>query len=155
MNQKKIREMRALSVIQPWATCIIHHGKNVENRKQITHLRGTIAIHASKKKEFERFAWLEEDYRIILDCDSLPYGAIIGFADIVDVITRKTVTSQTKKWFAGKYGYVLQNIVILKKPIPAKGALGFWRLKGAALNKCLKQVPAIKQKRFRPLMKPE
>ena len=154
MKKSAIKEMRALSVIQPWAHCIVYQGKNVENRPRTTHLRGTIAIHASLKKDQERFDWLKDDYRIKLSVEDVPYGAVIGFADIVDVITRKDVSSKTKKWFGGEYGYVLENVVILKKPVQVTGALGFWRLKGSALKKCLEQVSQAKLKKFKPLKNP-
>lgn len=117
-------------------------------------MRGTIAIHASAKKDQDRFDWLKSDYGIYLDSSVTPYGAVIGFADIVDVVTKKNLTSRTKKWFMGDYGYVLENIVILKEPVPAKGALGFWRLRGAPLKKCLDQLASSKTAKFKPLKKP-
>lgn len=150
MPKKLITEMRALSVIQPWAHCIVHEGKNIENRPRITHLRGTVAIHASAKVDQERFDWLQEDYGIRLNLDDTAYGAIVGFADIVDVVTKKTLTRSTKKWFMGKYGYVLENAVALKEPIPAKGALGFWRIDRRTLEKCVAQLGANQLARFRP-----
>lgn len=39
--------MKALSVKQPWAWAIMRAGKTIENRPRRTHLRETIAIHAS------------------------------------------------------------------------------------------------------------
>lgn len=149
-----IREMRALSVMQPWAYCIAHKGKNVENRPRTTHMRGTIAIHASAGRDPERFEWLKDDHNINLDPNTVPFGAIVAFADIVDVITKKQVTGKTKKWFQGDYGYVLENVVVLKKPIAVKGALSFWKLKGTVLKKCLEQVPAGKRRRFKPFQHP-
>jgi hypothetical protein len=146
--------MRALSVIQPWAHCIVCKGKNVENRPRITHLRGTIAIHASVKRDQERFDWLKEDHGIGLHLDDVTYGAIVGFAEISEVITRKGVTKNTTKWFGGKYGYVLKNVVLLKQPVPIKGSLGFWRLKGAPLRRCLNQLNATQVKRIRPFERP-
>ena len=44
--------MRALSIKQPWASLIVHHGKDIENRTWPTKIRGRIAIHASKRLEF-------------------------------------------------------------------------------------------------------
>jgi hypothetical protein len=148
MKPLKIKEMRALSIAQPWAHCIIRKGKNVENRNWTTRYRGTIAIHASLSRSKDRFYWCEKDYGIKLDPDELSYGAIVGFAEIVDVITKKDLTTKTKKWFGGKYGFVLKNIVTLKKPIPIKGALGFWKLKGRKLKKCLKQLKPADRRKF-------
>lgn len=155
MGGPKIREMRALSVIQPWATCIVEKGKNVENRSRTTHLRGTVAIHASKAIDAERFLQLKEDYGVTLNVESVPFGSIIGFADIVAVVTKKTLSRRTKKWFQGEFGYVLENVIVLKSPVPAKGALGFWRVSGKTLKRCLDQLPQSRIKRFAPLCRPK
>ena len=141
-----IKEIRALSVTQPWATVIISKGKNVENRQWNTKLRGYIAIHASQKKDLNGFEYLLDKYGIKLNIKETPYGSIVGLAEIINVITKKDVTKNTKKWFEGEYGFVLKNVIILKKPVSAKGALGFWRLKGRALHAVLYQLnsPQIK-----------
>lgn len=89
-----------------------------------------------------------------MDLDSTPFGAIVGFAEIVDVVTKKTLTHKTKKWFMGKYGYVLANVVMLKEPIPAKGALGFWRLRGKKLQQCMDQLSGRQLKQFKSFGKP-
>ncbi len=153
MKGSNIKEMRAISVIQPWAHCIIHEGKNIENRPRITHYRGTVLIHASKKKDPDRFLWLSEDYNIDLEIDDLSFGAIIGIADIVEVITKRQVDRKTKKWFMGKYGYILENMKPLKKPIPTKGALGFWKVKGRLLRRCLNQLGTTSIKKIQPFEK--
>lgn len=149
MKKSEIREMRALSIAQPWAYCIVRKGKNIENRTWKTKCRGTIAIHASASKDKERFYWCSKDYRIKLDPELLPYGAIVGFANIVDVIARRQVKPKTRKWFSGPYGIVLSNVVALKKPVKVKGSLSFWRLKGKALKACLKQVSPNQARKFR------
>ena len=135
-----IKEMRALSVIQPWATAIISKGKNIENRQWNTKLRGYFAIHASQKKDLNGFKYLLDEYSVRLNPDETPYGSIVGLAEIIDVITKKDVTKNTKKWFEGEYGFVLKNIIILKKPVSTKGALGFWKLKGKILHAVLEQL---------------
>ena len=48
--------MKAITVRPVWAWAIIYAGKNIENRSWRTHLRGPIAIHASKnitRSEYE------------------------------------------------------------------------------------------------------
>jgi len=137
--------LHALSVIQPWAHIIVFKGKNVENRTVNYRMRGFFAIHASAKYDAYNFSFLK-NYRLKLSRDELDFGAIIGFAELVDVITRKQVKRNTQRWFTGKYGLVLKNIIPLKLAVPAKGSLGFWPLKGAALNKCLSQLSQRKQK---------
>lgn len=142
-----IKMIKVLSVCQPWAECIVAKGKNVENRSWNTKKRGYFAIHASAAKDLERFQWLK-DYRLKLDPDDLPYGAIVGFVCLDDVVTKKTLSRNTKKWFAGDYGFVLSGVIKLKKPVPAKGALGFWKLKGIPLKKALSQLSANQIKKI-------
>jgi hypothetical protein len=144
--------MTALCIAQPWAFCIIEMGKNIENRSQNLKKRGTIAIYASRSLDNGRFEYCNEDLNVKVSAEDVPFGAIIGFVDIVDVITKKQVTKKTKKWFSGEYGYVLENPVFLKKPVPAKpknGVIKFWELKGKVLEKCLSQLSSSQIKKFK------
>lgn len=156
MKRNEILEMRALSIRQPWAHSILYLGKNVENRPRITHYRGTIALHASQGMYEDDFDYVRNElgYRRLPSSDEIAAGAIVGFADIVDVITKKTASAKFDEWFVGKFGYVLSNVVILKKPVEVKGALGFWRLKGKKLNACLEQLSAAQIARFKQFEKP-
>lgn len=139
MSMKKY-DVRALSIIQPWADAIIHHGKNVENRSWSTDRRGYVAIHASLKKDKELFLYLKNEFRISLEIEKTSFGVIIGFAKIIEVISDETVTRNTKKWFSGDYGLVLDEVIPLKEPVLAKGALGFWRVENRILKRCLGQL---------------
>jgi hypothetical protein len=128
-----MKEVRVLSIKQPWAFLIVHgyrdfHStdpmaqrfKDIENRSRNTKYRGRFYIHASKsidKRAMEKFydlGYVHPD-----DCIT---GAIIGSADLVEV-----VTDSPSKWFEGKYGYVLSDPRWLLNPIPKKGKLGFWK----------------------------
>lgn len=149
MKKSKIKEVGAITVIQPWTNVIVFRGKNVENRQKNFHYRGTIAIHASATKSK---AWFE-DCPIKFKADNLSFGSIIGFADLVDVITKKSVTAKTKKWFGGKYGLVLKNVIPLRMPVKTKGKRGVWKLKGKALKTCLDQLTPKQIKKFREFKK--
>ena len=46
--KRKITQMSALCIAQPWATCIFMNGKNIENNSRNINLRVTIAIYASQ-----------------------------------------------------------------------------------------------------------
>lgn len=133
-------DVRALSIIQPWADAIVHHGKNVENRSWSTERRGYIAIHASLKKNKDLFLYLKKEFRIGLKIEESSFGAIIGFAKITNVIDDETVTRNTKKWFSGDYGLVLEDVIPLKEPVLIKGALGFWKVESKTFKKCLGQL---------------
>ena len=130
--------MKVLSIHQPWASLIIKGFKVVENRSWRTSIRGEIAIHASASKA--EYDWREavatvsmiktipfsdsEKWLIetIGNFDNLPRGVIIGTVDITDC-----KREHTSLWhFDDNWGFYLQNPKELKKPIPAKGKLGFW-----------------------------
>ncbi|MEZ4750341.1 MAG: hypothetical protein R3B54_06865 [Bdellovibrionota bacterium] len=80
--------------------------------------------------------------------DSLPFGAIVAIAELIDVIDEYEVTRNTRKWFGGEYGFVLKDIIKLKEPVPVKGALSFWKLKGAPLRKVVIQLTEAQRKRI-------
>lgn len=109
--------MKALSVKQPFADNIIFHGKDIENRTWRTKFRGTVAIHAGMK--FHDYADLSDEEK-----KEMVRGAIVGVVDVVDCVDK-----HKSKWFQkGFYGFVLKNPRPLKKPIPCKGMLGFWKV---------------------------
>ena len=130
--------MKTLSIRQPWASLIIKGFKDVENRSWQTFIRGEIAIHASAsitEDDWEGATitvaairaiafsdaekWLIET---IGEFDKLPRGAILGTVEITDCKRERT-----SPWhFEENWGFYLQNPKEIKKPIPAKGKLGFW-----------------------------
>lgn len=132
--------MKALSLTQPWATLITDYGMNVENRTWKTNFRGFFAIHATKTYRKDDFIYCAKNYGIRLEENDVPYGAIIGFAELSEVITAESVTKRTEKWFIGDYGFVLENIIKLKTPVTVKGALNFWQVDESILKSCLKQL---------------
>jgi len=127
--------MKALSVRAPWWWAILH-GKPVENRGWPTNFRGRVWIHASK---FWKMSAILDDLEDIRDMEmadhiSLPYlhfpeiealrdsgGCIVGSVEIVDC-----VKSHPSAFFVGEYGFVLRDPIILPKPVPFKGMLGFF-----------------------------
>jgi hypothetical protein len=128
--------MKALSVRAPWWWFILYSGKTIENRDWPTKFRGTIYLHASKWWKFdEGYA----DIQAALECcgkqrdavaKQLEFralhearGCIVGTIDIVDCVSHSA-----SPWFFGDYGFVLENPVAFAKPIPLKGALGFFEV---------------------------
>lgn len=120
----------ALTIRQPWASLIIRGGKDIENRNWPTSVRGTVAIHSSARmtrddmddacEVMERF--IPKFNRHVFMRDKFPLGSILGTVEIVGC-----VRESTSPWFFGEYGFVLKNARGFEPPIPAKGALGFWK----------------------------
>ena len=155
MPTSKTTPLKALSVAQPWAECIVSKGKNVENRSWNTSFRGYFAIHASASIDFGRFETCEEEYGVSLDPETVSLGAIVGFANLVEVVTERELSPKTKKWFMVEHGFVLENVIRLKKPVKVKGALSFWEIPAAAKKACLAQMTSAQRKAIleNPIMK--
>lgn len=148
-----IKQMSALCIAQPWATCIFDHGKNVENGNRDLNKRGTIAIYASRSYQSWRFEACEEEYGIRIAREDVLNGFILGFVTMTNVLLPDSRPNpKTKKWHQNEfYGYVLENVVKLKKPVPVKppnGAVKFWYLKGKPLEDCLRQLTKEQIARF-------
>lgn len=141
--------MKALSLTQPWATLITDYGMNVENRTWRTNFRGFFAIHATKTYREDDFIYCRRNFGIKLNRDDVPYGAIIGFAKLIEVITADDVTKKTEKWFIGGYGFVLENIIKLKTPVSCNGSLSFWEVDESILKDCLKQLTSAQRQKMK------
>ncbi|WP_430216344.1 2-oxoglutarate dehydrogenase E1 [Paenibacillus humicus] len=77
--------MKAITIIQPWATFLALEEKRFETRSWATRHRGPIAIHAGKK--VDKRICREEPFRSILakhgyTADNLPTGAVIALANL-------------------------------------------------------------------------
>lgn len=124
----------ALSINQPWAWLIIAGHKDIENRNWTTQHRGEIAIHTGLSVQGDAIedlchkthpaTGLDWPERPELDHEAMwQRGGIIGIAEIVDVVTKKTAGDNP--WFVGRYGFVLRNA----RPVeftPCVGALGLF-----------------------------
>jgi hypothetical protein len=125
--------MKALSVRAPWWWFILHGGKDIENRNWATSFRGTIYLHASswwKKDEvirdiataIEIAGWFDQRDRWPKLREMHAHrGCIVGKVDIVGC-----VEYGPSPWLFGRYGFVLANPVAFERPVPFKGALGFF-----------------------------
>jgi hypothetical protein len=131
--------MKCLSLKQPFADLLAHGEKTIELRKWNTSFRGKFLIHASKKidKEFcERFDMNSKKFTI---------GTIIGSAFLYGVKeynnqqefekNRHKHISVVTKYFEGyRYGFLVRNVKMLKKPIPYPGKLKFFQGNDTILN---------------------
>jgi hypothetical protein len=139
--------MKVLSLTQPWASLVVLGEKEWETRGWRTHYRGPIAIHASKgypKLAMDlanEFPFIQALHRHRLCPETLPVGAIIGMAQLVDCKPVEEVRcSLTNKELAfgnyddGRYCFRLVDPVLFETPIPAKGALGLWNFTSPELK---------------------
>jgi hypothetical protein len=132
-----------LSIRQPYAMWLSNPAlfeiagipaKTIENREWTTPYRGQILLHASKTFEDGALEYWRRVFPLLPDVmpstkERYPTGAIVGIADLVDVVWRSN-----DPWFVGSYGFVLANARPLK-PIPYRGQLKFFPVEKSLIEK--------------------
>lgn len=133
--------MKALSVIQPWASLIAVGIKDIENRTWRTNFRGEFLLHASAKRLSVGWNALTDEQRTaaarlihpfgtVNDVKLLPVSTIIGKARLVDC-----VQNHPSVWAEhGVWNWVLEDVQLFDSPIHnVKGKLGFWEFDDSIL----------------------
>lgn len=112
----------ALSIRQPWAFAVAIGWKRIENRdwrkpNPGLHYRGPVAIHASAgmtRAEYEAACdFINRTGLQAPDAHELARGAIIGTAEIVDVIRKSQTPEPHSPWFFGPVGLAIENARML------------------------------------------
>ncbi len=138
--------MKAISLLQPWASLVVMGVKTIETRSWATSHRGEILIHASQGKAGSIFANEPLFKKYIVDFKKLDFGAIIGKAVIIDVIRidkleysdaiMNRLTMEEKAfgdYSEGRYAWILNDFEKFKNPIAARGTLSIWEYPGDLL----------------------
>lgn len=126
--------MFALTLTQPWATCIAHGPKRVENRTWSPHVRTPfqLAIHAGRALCEEDYAkvrdvgWTEMGWPNIAPAVELPRGAVVAVATVVAVVSPEGRPGDV--WASGPYCWVLEDVRALPRPVPCRGSRRLWAL---------------------------
>ena len=134
--------MKALSLLQPWASLVVMGLKTIETRSWNTSYRGELLIHASLGKRGGLIAKEHPFKKYIADFDSLPFGALIGKVVLVDTvpaaslpysdthINRLTMEEKAFGDYSGnRRAWIFEDAVSFNKPIPFKGSLGLWEVR--------------------------
>lgn len=132
--------MKAISIIQPWASLIVNGVKDVENRMWSTSYRGPLLIHAGKKVDQDHMRAAAQTIgeaitssEQVVDVfkrlkEPLPRGGIIGVVDLVDC----TMVSRSPWAQIGAWHFVLEN----PRPVlfhPVRGQLSLFDVDGVQL----------------------
>lgn len=129
----KQRNMKVLSVRQPWAWLIAIGCKTIENRTWLRKYRGRILIHASQAKADQLDGWQDRVVREycqahgieVPDFDSLPKSAIIGSVEIDNIEFHEAYNDPFAEDF--QYHWFLKNPRMFAQPIGnVKGKLFLW-----------------------------
>lgn len=139
--------MKCTSLWQPWATLIEIGAKVLETRGRLTHVRGTIGIHAGMLWTVElRSIASSAVFRAALKAGgydpassallrrgrALPMGAIVCVADLVgcEQITAENAPPEPERTFGnytpGRFMWRLANVRPLTEPLAWKGKQGWF-----------------------------
>lgn len=141
--------MKALSLIQPWATLVTIRAKRMETRSWSTSYRGRIAVHASKGFPIDcrelcgEWPFDEALTRAGINAwPRLPRGAIIATCELIACVPTRGIEqrrgelwtrypfSDRERAFGdftpGRWAWLLADVQALAEPIPCRGALGLW-----------------------------
>ena len=130
--------MKVLSLTEPYATLIKDGIKTIETRSWKTNYRGELYIHASATKIPKE--WKDNiELMSLVEKSKMNFGNIICKCNLVNCIymTKDYVEDMKKNnhkeficgvYEEGRYAWILENIVPLEEPIPAKGHLGIWNM---------------------------
>ena len=153
--------MKAITITQPWATLVAIGAKTIETRDWETHFRGPIAIHAAKGFPPEARALVTtKPFVDVLGTMELPTAQIIAVATLSHCFQ---FSARAERWVrersarellptfeadfgdfaAGRYGFILEDVCRLEKPIYARGQLGLWNLPTLAERELAEQLKAV------------
>jgi activating signal cointegrator 1 len=143
--------MKALTLMQPWASLVAIGAKRLETRSWTTRHRGKLAIHAARNfPGHARQLCRQEPFRSVLaragisDPGELPRGMVLATCELTDIVrggrpaalavAALLPVSPHEVWFGdfspGRYAWVLDDVQPLAEPVPARGALGLWEWTG-------------------------
>lgn len=148
--------MKALSLRQPWAHFVLHHGKRIENRRWNTAFRGEFLIHAAKGmtvRECDDALDMLDDVcgmQPVFDRSVLQFGGIVGVARLVGVVSPRDASSFARletiesyyppgiewRWhMCEQFGFVLEDVRPMPF-IPCRGSLGFFNVPASVDRLC-------------------
>jgi hypothetical protein len=122
-----MRDVRALSVQQPWASLIAGGQKTLELRTWWTHARGDLLICAGGRPS--RRAGARELY----DPATMPLGVAVALVDLADVVEVDLADPEVARAACvppseGRaWGWALRHPRAVD-PLPVKGTLGLFRV---------------------------
>jgi hypothetical protein len=141
--------MRALTLLQPWASLVAVGMKKWETRRWGTAYRGPLAIHSSKtfkradrnlchmdifKQALQAGGIIVPGYPILYLAGLLPRGCIVAICELTDCVLMDEAAGSHMSaleqafgdWTPGRFAWHLERIERLPIPIPAQGHLQLW-----------------------------
>ena len=122
----------AISVRQPWAGLIASGQKTIETRTWETRYRGPLLIASSKRIDHDAYAYLRSIGVQLPRKEDLVLGAVIATAhlSLIEPYRKDLEALGLCPSTDGerRFGWFLDDVVMLDKPVPVKGALGLYEV---------------------------
>jgi hypothetical protein len=152
--------MYALSLSQPWAWCVVHGPKRIENRSSqglATHARTLVGqpimIHAAKSWDAVGAQMIRSEGLAMPMQVGLPAGAVIGVATITNIFPFDRgigvydagdyrLPDDQKIWTFGPWCFALEDVRPIAKPVPTRGMPMFWIPPHDVEREVVKQIDA-------------
>lgn len=157
--------MKALTLLQPFASLIGWTEKVWETRSFKTNFRGEMAITASKtwNADYRRMSFddpfraaikrnSELGYQFEDKLDTMPCGCVVAVGDLTEIITTEKwmeLYGDKPEWANEKafgnymplrYAWHFENVVRLPVPVPCRGLQMVWNLPGSIEAEVRKQM---------------
>ncbi|HEV2927245.1 MAG TPA: hypothetical protein VGW74_01020 [Propionibacteriaceae bacterium] len=138
--------MRAITVLQPFATAIARYGKRVENRgwrPPAAVVGETLAIHAGKKWMPPGDTYPQSTLPALGDPAVYPTSAVLAVARLAAVCTASFFGERCDcgPWAVdGECHWWLADVRALPDPVPCKGRQKLWTLPPEVAEKVIAQL---------------
>ncbi|QDR79817.1 ASCH domain-containing protein [Sporomusa termitida] len=155
--------MKAITILEPWASLIACGAKQIETRNWSTKYRGRIAIHAGKETK-RAFYSLPIITALGVSCVSehwlnIRLGSVIAITNLVDCLQVRGTSSlkicneqrvaailennmrvmgnelEFGDYTHGRYAWILANVRRIE-PVPAKGRQRLWEWEAPSGDHC-------------------
>jgi hypothetical protein len=143
--------VKGISLWQPWASAMAVGAKGNETRHWPTNHRGPTIIHAAKRRVatdlhyLNAFACWNGIFRRI---GEMPFGALVAVGNLVDCVPTNSLTlgdidnlrthpdeplypwkeRDMGDYSLGRFAWIFEDVKPLPKPVPFKGAQGFFNV---------------------------
>ena len=135
--------LMALTICQPWATAIACGVKRIDTRSWQTSHRGPLAIHAGLAYSP---ALLGDILDLVPELPPGPYprGVVVAVCTLAAVAPMPEAPDDLERrlgWFGPRrYGWSLEDVRALPRPVTARGSLGLWRVAEDAVRAIWEQI---------------
>lgn len=126
------KDMRAITLYQPWATFIAIGVKRYETRAWAPDFFGPLAIHASKSTEYLDLCDTNKAFREVMETygltkETLPMGAVVCICRLIAVHrTERVIHDAFGDYSDGRFAWEVSDVKPLVPPIVARGYQKIW-----------------------------